>query len=885
MPDNDVTIRVRVSDLTRSGLSGAQRGMRDLRGSALDLNGPLGAAQNALAGFSASALAGGPSLGGFIASIGQLAGAALVLPGVLAAGASAMAAFKIGTSGVMEALSAKPSSGGGGGGGSGSSTAIANAKALRSANDAVASSQRGIATASKQVESAQRGVAAAERAVVDAEHQAAAASRAYSDALTNEQRAQEDVARARADAARQLQDAAEAASDAQLGEEGASISLQRALENLARVQKDVKSTALDLEEAQYQAAVAQDGVTDAQTTAARATEDNATAQAKGVDGADSVVAANDALVQAHQQVADAAYAVEQANQGVIDSQQGVADAQDQLAEANQGVIDAQHAADEAAQNLRDTLAQQQAAAVSAAGGVDAYAEALAQLSPNARSFVETLKSLAPAWHDVQLAVQDNLFKGLAGDVQTLAGTYLPLLKDGLGGIASAMNGAAQYAASALMSPEAVKAVNDILGNTKTVIDNARTALGDFVSGFLGLADVGSGFLPEFGKWVADIATGFKDWVTAGAADGSIKTMISDGIQGFKDLFAIVGNVVDIAKGFFSGLTLGGGGEGGFLGQIKGITEALIPFAPLIGGIAAALGIAKLAMLAYEAGAMVATAAQWLLNLAMDANPIGLVVLAIGALVAGLVWAWTNSETFRDVVTGVWDAVVAAVGTAIDWIVNAAGFIWNGFLLANDVLWGAVGGVLANITGAVGGAIDWVVGVASGVWNGFLAANDALWGGVSSIVGSIQSAIGGMIDWFGRLDPWGWITGGIKAAVNGALGGINGLIAGINLAIDGLNAVNPFSGIPHVPTLSYLAKGGIASGMAIVGERGPELVDLPSGSRVRTAGDTQRELAKMGGGQGTGGGAVRVSFAGNTDTAFASAFMNLVRTGQIQIEAA
>ncbi len=48
-----------------------------------------------------------------------------------------------------------------------------------------------------------------------------------------------------------------------------------------------------------------------------------------------------------------------------------------------------------------------------------------------------------------------------------------------------------------------------------------------------------------------------------------------------------------------------------------------------------------------------TIAQWALNLAMTANPIGIVVAAIGALVAGIVIAWKRSEKFRAVIKGLW----------------------------------------------------------------------------------------------------------------------------------------------------------------------------------------------------------------------------------------
>lgn len=49
-----------------------------------------------------------------------------------------------------------------------------------------------------------------------------------------------------------------------------------------------------------------------------------------------------------------------------------------------------------------------------------------------------------------------------------------------------------------------------------------------------------------------------------------------------------------------------------------------------------------------------TGAQLLLNAAMMANPIGLVVAGIAALIAGIIWAWNKFEGFRMVVLGMWE---------------------------------------------------------------------------------------------------------------------------------------------------------------------------------------------------------------------------------------
>ena len=62
------------------------------------------------------------------------------------------------------------------------------------------------------------------------------------------------------------------------------------------------------------------------------------------------------------------------------------------------------------------------------------------------------------------------------------------------------------------------------------------------------------------------------------------------------------------------------------------------------------------------GLGVVAAAQWALNIAMTANPIGLVVAGIAALVAGLLYAWKHFEGFRNVVISVWETLKAfAIG--------------------------------------------------------------------------------------------------------------------------------------------------------------------------------------------------------------------------------
>jgi hypothetical protein len=65
-----------------------------------------------------------------------------------------------------------------------------------------------------------------------------------------------------------------------------------------------------------------------------------------------------------------------------------------------------------------------------------------------------------------------------------------------------------------------------------------------------------------------------------------------------------------------------------------------------------------------------TAAQWALNVAMSANPIGLIIIAIALLVAGIVIAYKKSATFRGIVQALGRTFMTAVGNVRAFVSNA-----------------------------------------------------------------------------------------------------------------------------------------------------------------------------------------------------------------------
>lgn len=78
-----------------------------------------------------------------------------------------------------------------------------------------------------------------------------------------------------------------------------------------------------------------------------------------------------------------------------------------------------------------------------------------------------------------------------------------------------------------------------------------------------------------------------------------------------------------------------------------------------------------------------TAAQWAINAAMDANPIGLVILAIAALVAAVIWLVNHWKGVTTYLEGMWESwkigfqgLVQVVTTVFDAIVEIASGAWK-----------------------------------------------------------------------------------------------------------------------------------------------------------------------------------------------------------------
>lgn len=64
-----------------------------------------------------------------------------------------------------------------------------------------------------------------------------------------------------------------------------------------------------------------------------------------------------------------------------------------------------------------------------------------------------------------------------------------------------------------------------------------------------------------------------------------------------------------------------------------------------------------------------TVAQWLLNIAMDANPIGIVIGLVAGLIAALIYLWNTNDGFREAIISAWNAIKEVGISVWEWLVN------------------------------------------------------------------------------------------------------------------------------------------------------------------------------------------------------------------------
>lgn len=214
--------------------------------------------------------------------------------------------------------------------------------------------------------------------------------------------------------------------------------------------------------------------------------------------------------------------------------------------------------------------------------------------------------------------------------------------------------------------------------------------------------------------------------------------------------------------------------------------------PLVAGLVAY----KTVMLAITVATKAWAAVQALLNIALTANPIGLIIAAIAGLVAGIVVLYNRNETFRKIVQTTWAAIktaisavwnwlsttvfpglklaFTAIGTAATWLWNnAITPAWNGIKSVIGVAWEVVSDIFNNwvrVGQLVGQGAMWLWNNAiKPAWDGIKNAISAAWDFVSPILDKFSAG------WDALKSGISSASSAIKDAVTSAFSGLAAVI--------------------------------------------------------------------------------------------------------------
>ncbi|WP_327322260.1 peptidoglycan DD-metalloendopeptidase family protein [Streptomyces sp. NBC_01210] len=523
------------------------------------------------------------------------------------------------------------------------------------ANAGVQASQRAL-----QMASAQQALASAHRqaatSIANANDGVARAERSLADAQRAELQAQEQLTTARKTAAQQLRDLNAQLEEGALSQREAALRVREAEQRLQEVRKDPKASQLQRDEAQLT-------YDQAKLHAKQQSQDykdlqkSAAEQRKaGVEGSDVVRRAQERVAAAHRNTADQAAALVKATKAVATAQVQAADA---IKSAERGIA----AARLSASKVTATATTKQ----------DEYQRALAKLTPSQRELYDSIagprgiKSAFDAWQkSLQPATLPIFTRAVDGAKASLPG-LTPLVLAASSAIKTLMD----KASAELKTPFWQGFKKDIAESAKPAIVGLGVAFGNVLKGMAGVIDA---FLPHmdgisstmqritgrFADWAKNLKgspefEGFLQYVKDNGPPlaeflGKILTAMLDFSKAVAPLstalFKVVGPLFDAISWLAT--------------EMPGLVQTLWVLYAVNKAITLGMAAFGIAMGIYNTAVALAALETWSWSAALAATGIVplimAIVVAVAALVAGIIWAYHNVGWFRTAVDTTWAAI-------------------------------------------------------------------------------------------------------------------------------------------------------------------------------------------------------------------------------------
>jgi TP901 family phage tail tape measure protein len=368
---------------------------------------------------------------------------------------------------------------------------------------------------------------------------------------------------------------------------------------------------------------------------------------------------------------------------------------------------------------------------------------------------------------------------------------LPIAFEGFKGIALA------FSTDAGGMGIALDAVRKIFGDT------VANAIEPFVNAFMRAIPAIKAFaadpLAAVQKALATVQAQFVAFAPTGERIGAAFDIISTAVmglvatgQGLVAEFMASGTAAAATSGAMDALVAAVNAlSAGFAGVTKFIQDNVAAQAVLVAGLTAAATIWGLMTAAAIAHAVAVnavatataayTAVQWLLNAALTANPIGIVIVALAAFAAALIYAYNNSEEFRAVVDAAFAAVVAAGAALLAFVqslpatiqgaLSAAGEAFSTFGSDVQATLGAIGNFFSNIgtqtQAGLAGIGDFFSGMGTVVRSGLDTVGSSVGAFFDGLGSTVQSGLAAIAGFFSTM--WNAVPDDIRSDLAIVLG--------------------------------------------------------------------------------------------------------------------
>ncbi|AAG18638.1 TMP repeat family protein [Streptococcus oralis] len=249
------------------------------------------------------------------------------------------------------------------------------------------------------------------------------------------------------------------------------------------------------------------------------------------------------------------------------------------------------------------------------------------------------------------------------------------------------------------SEEAATQIVNIADNIRVTFENIGSAIGDVV-----------GIVGDFVGDLLGIKDGEQGVNLLGTAFETVTNFIrkaSEHLSKFTKWLKNSPIALDVLKSAVVGITSAWAGYKAVMTVIKGIEAIRNATLSITNGLMLAqfvrTGALTTAEAANAAATMGASGAFGIFNAVLAANPIGLIVTAVAALTAGLVWFFTQTETgqkiwssfvdwikqawqgIADFFVGIWSGISEGASTLWDGVVTT----WNAYVESLKAMWNAV----------------------------------------------------------------------------------------------------------------------------------------------------------------------------------------------------